>query len=394
MRNAYDVIVIGLGAMGSATAHQLAARGKRVLGLDRFSPPHDRGSSHGETRITRTAIGEGAQYVPFVRRSNELIASLEQAIALRLRVVTGGLIVSSPAKTAVNHVPRFFENTIEVAKAFDVPHELLSAKEMRRRFPPFRVKNDEVGYYEPEAGYLRPEHLVSAQLGMARALGADIRRGEAALEFGEDAVGPFVRTSSGTHRAERVVLSAGAWIPEMLGGALASRLVVRRQVLYWFEVDDDGPFHPKKFPVFFWELQGRKQGIYGFPAIGGRYNGIKVATEQVAVSTTPDGLDREVSDSEKEEMYRERVEPYLQGVRARCLKAQACLYTVSPDAGFVIDRHPEYASVTVVSACSGHGFKHSPAVGEAVAQEIVDGKSVLDLSPFRLSRFKDSMASA
>lgn len=387
----YDDIVIGLGAMGSATAYQLAKRGRKVLGLDKYSPPHDRGSSHGETRITRTAIGEGMAYTPFVRRSNEILAELEQTASILLRTTTGGLILSSPGKTAVNHVPRLFENTIEAAKAYGVPHELLGASKIRKRFPQLRVQDDEVGYYEPEAGYVRPERCISTQLGLARALGADIRRGEGALDYGQDAAGVFVRTALGTYRAKRTVLSAGAWMPELLGASFAGRLTVRRQVLYWFDIDDAKAFDPKTFPVFYWELKGDRQGIYGFPAVDGPCGGIKVATEQCLASTTVDTIERAVSASEISSMYEDSVRPYLKGVGARCLKAQACMYTVTPDSGFIIDRHPEHEAITLISACSGHGFKHSPAIGEAVAQAIVDGRSDLDLSAFRLDRFQDPL---
>ena len=153
----FDAIVLGLGAMGSSAVYQLAKRGSRVLGLDQYSPPHDRGSSHGETRITRLAIGEGAHYSPLALRSHEVWREIERKTGASLLTQIGCLVISSPAKTSFTHVEGFFQNTVAAAREHGIVHELLDAKEIRRRYPAFRIGNDELGYFEKDAGFLRPE---------------------------------------------------------------------------------------------------------------------------------------------------------------------------------------------------------------------------------------------
>ena len=385
--NRFETIVLGLGAMGSSAVHRLARRGHRVLGIDRFSPPHAYGSSHGETRITRLAIGEGEQYTPLALRSHELWREMERATGMRLLTRTGGLIISSSAKSSRSHVEDFFENTLAAARRYGIAHELLDAVEIRRRFPPFKALDDEHGYLERDAGFLRPEECVRAQLVLAQQSGATIRRGETALGFDASDRGVTLRTDRGSFEADRLIVAAGPWLPGLVGAKLARHFAVYRQVLFWFEID--GPaeaFRPEVCPVFIWELQGRKQGIYGFPAVDGPRGGMKIATEAYEGTTTPESVTREVSEEEKKAMYEEYAAPRISGVSRRCLKAAVCLYTVSPDFGFVIDAHPDSERVLIVSACSGHGFKHSPAVGEALAELVIDGASRLDLSPFSLAR--------
>lgn len=390
----YDVIVLGLGAMGSAVTYQLAKRGARVLGLDRYAPPHDLGSSHGETRITRLAIGEGLAYTPLALRSHEIWREVEGLTAPGLLTVTGGLIISSPSKTAVNHVPDLFANTLKAADRYGIAHERLDAEEIRRRFPPFKVKDDETGYYEPGAGFLRPERCIDAQLKLARLRRAEIRFNQRVIGFSADAGGVTLYAKEESLRAARLVLCAGAWMPQLLGPRFARLFSVRRQALHWFDVRDSDRYRPGAFPVFYWELQGERQGLYGFPSVDGVRGGIKLATEQVVEETAAERADRVVDKTVSQKFYKEWVRPSLSGVWGKCLRSAGCLYTVTPDSGFIIDAHPEHEAVTVVSACSGHGFKHSAAIGEAVAQTVVDGKSKLDLSAFRFDRFKDLLAAA
>jgi sarcosine oxidase len=384
----FDAIVLGLGAMGSAAAYQLAKRGSNVLGLDQFAPPHSQGSSHGDTRITRLAIGEGAHYTPLALRSHELWRQIERETGARLLEQTGALIISSAAKTSFTHVEGFFDNTIAAARKYGIAHELLDAAEIRRRYPPFKVVDDEVGYFEKDAGFLRPEACVRSQLALARNHGAQIHTEERAIAFDSSASGVTVTTSRARYAAERLILTAGPWLPQLLGGKLATYLRVFRQVLLWFDVDGDvSAFLPERFPVFIWELKGMPQGVYGFPALDGVRGGVKVATEHFGASTDPAQVDRGVAPGEVAATYRDYVRPYLAALSSRCLKAVTCLYTVTPDFGFLLDAHPESERVLIVSACSGHGFKHSPAIGEAVAELIVDGASRLDLSGFEAERF-------
>jgi sarcosine oxidase len=386
----YDLIVVGLGAAGAATAYQAAKRGASVLGIDQYSPPHALGSSHGDTRITRVAIGEGEQYVPLVRRSHQIWRDIEEATGEELLVVTGGLIISGPARKATTHVPNFFEKTVAAARRFSIEHEMLDARDLRELFPQFNVSDNEIGYYEPGAGYLRPEACIGAQLKLAARHGADIRRNERVLDLAEEAGVVRVRTDAAEYRAREVVVAAGAWLPGFLEPGLARHFAITRQVLYWFEVEAPiAEYEAPRFPIWIWELQDRSHVIYGFPAMDGAAGGIKIATEQYAETTTPERVDREVSDAEKRAMHRDLVLPYLPWVGARCIKAVSCLYTATPDFHFVIDRHPRLAHVIVASPCSGHGFKHSAGVGEALAALALEGASPVDLAPFALGRFSN-----
>ena len=386
----YDLVVVGLGAVGAATAYQAAKRGAKVLGIDQYSPPHAMGSSHGDSRITRVAIGEGEHYVPLVRRSHQIWRDIEAASGDELLVVTGGLIISGPARLATTHVPDFFERTLAAARRFSVEHEMLGAAELRGQFPQFNVSDNEVGYYEPGAGYLRPEACVAAQLALAARHGASLARNERVLDLAEEGGVVRVRTAASEYRGRELVIAAGAWLPEFLGPEAAPLFTVTRQVLYWFEVEAPiEEYEAPAFPIWIWELQDRRHVIYGFPAIDGAGGGVKIATEQYEQATTPASVDREVGDAEKRAMYQELVLPYLPWVGPRCIKAASCLYTATPDFQFVIDRHPRLAHVTIASPCSGHGFKHSAAVGEALAELALEGKSGLDLAPFGLARFRN-----
>ena len=382
----FDVVVLGLGAMGSAALYQLSKRGVPVLGIDQFSPPHDRGSSHGDTRITRLAIGEGDHFTPLVRRSHEIWREIERDTGVELLVQCGEIIVSSEKTTASTHVQGFFQKTVDAARRHGIPHELLDASQLRKRFAAFNIRDDEYGYFEPGAGYVRPEACITAQLALAEKRGAHIHRGERVLRFDASSDSVTVRTDRTDYTVDTLVIAAGAWLPELLGGRFLSILRVYCQSLFWFEIDDDpSMFEPDRFPVFIWELPSAPQGVYGFPVVNSA--GLKIATEQYSQTTTPGFVERHISNSEIDAMYRNFVAPNFRGVSARSMKTATCLYTVTPDAGFIIDRHPASERVIVASCCSGHGFKHSAAVGEALADMAQHCKGRFDLGPFRISRF-------
>ena len=384
----FDAIVLGLGAMGSAAIYQLAARQVKVLGIDRFSPPHIEGSSHGDTRITRLAIGEGSQYTPLALRSHEIWRELERDTGRSLLTTNGGLIISSAAKTSVTHVATFFANTLAAAKRFNIAHEVLDAREIRRRFPRFNVADDEVGYFESSAGFVRPEACIGAQLALAEAKGATIHRNETVLGFDASEAGVTATTDRAIYSCAHLIVAAGPWLPELVGHDVAKLFAIHRQVLYWFHIErNHDEFSADRFPIFIWELQGKPQGVYGFPAIDGPRGGIKVSTETFEATTTTRTVERNVTAEEIATLYRDYVAPYLRGVGSRCIRTATCLYTVSPDFGFVIDRHPHSERVIIASPCSGHGFKHSAAIGEALAERIVDGRSRIDLDAFGLHRF-------
>jgi len=388
MKNKFDTIVLGLGAMGSAAVYQLAKRGNNVLGIDQFSPPHILGSSHGDTRITRQAIGEGEQYTPIALRSYEIWQEIEKETGKKLLEMNGGLIISSGAKTAINHVENFFENTVATAEKYNIKHETLDATQIRKRFPQFNVQDNESGYYEYNAGFLYPEKCVSTQISLAEKYGATIHKNEKVESFLEKDGIVSVKTNLGEYEAKKLIISAGPWFPALIEDEYSKFFKVIRQVLFWFDVKTSiERFEPKNFPIFIWELQGNKQGIYGFPAIDGENGGVKIASEQYEITTTADTVNREVSKDEIKAMYENFVAPYFPDLSDKCVKAISCLYTVTPDSHFVIDTHPKYSSIILASPCSGHGFKHSAAIGEILAQLAIDGKSKIDISGFNIKRF-------
>jgi sarcosine oxidase len=392
MNSVFDVGVIGTGAMGSATAFQLAKRGKRVLAFDRFSPPHTMGSSHGATRVTRQAIGEGEHYVPLVLRSYELWPEIERAAGRQLLSITGGLIMASEQSVGSLHgANKFLDETIRTAEKFGIDHELLDTAQIRSRFPQFNLVGNERGYYEPAMGFLRPEVCVESQLSLAENLGATVRRNECVLDLAFKSDSVTIRSSEGDYHVGQLVVSAGPWVASLLP-ELSPWIKVERQILCWFEARDSAELYaPGRFPVFIWEFgQHPNNFMYGFPALDG--DGVKVASEQREIETTPETVDRTVGELETADMYQKFVRDRLPGLSSRCLRSVVCMYTTLRDYGFFIDFHPQHSNVVVVSPCSGHGFKHSAAIGEAVAELVVHGRSRLDLSAFRISRFQQGSA--
>ncbi len=384
-----DVAVVGLGAMGSAALYQLAKRGARVVGLDRYAPPHAMGSSYGETRITRQAVGEGLDYVPFAIASQRIWRELEATSGTVLFDACGALVMGPGDGVTTHHgMPDFTARSIDAAERYGIAHEVLDGAEVARRFPMFRgLTGTEKAYYEAGGGYVVPEACVAAQLDRATAMGANVRTGVEVHALEQEAAGVRITTSDGTLIADRVVVSAGAWSGPLLGAPFDRLLTVSRQLLYWYEVGDTGAFGPKS-PVFIW-MYGRTDAdyFYGFPPLPGDAR-LKVAKEQYVTTTTAQAVDRRIDPAETDRMFRENVAGRLAGVTSRLAKAAVCLYTMTPDRGFIIDAHPEQDRVLVVSACSGHGFKHSAGVGAAVADVLAGGWSGVDLSPFALSRFR------
>ena len=366
----HDVIVLGLGAMGASTCHQLALRGASVLGLDQFHPPHERGSTHGDTRITRLACGEGAQYTPFAQRSHEIWQSLEEKTGLSLLRQNGILVIAGAGKIAPSHgVPKFLEATVAAAEAWGIQHAILDGREIARRFPAFGVTEGDRAYHDPLGGYVRPEACIAAQLEQARALGAELRMNEKVLSFRQEAGAVAVTTAIGTYRAAQLIVAAGPWLPRLLEPALARQFGVTRQVLYWFRArsaDEHRAFAPERFPVFIWQPSGAGGVVYGFPAVGPFEEGVKIATEGHAV-VDPETVDRTVSRREIEAMVG-TFGRFFPGLSPDCVKAKVCLYTEVNAARFILDRLPGQDRIIVASPCSGHGFKHSGGVGDALAQ--------------------------
>ncbi len=391
MSNSFQTIVIGLGAMGSAATYQLAKRGHQVLGIDQFSPPHVYGSSHGDTRITRQAIGEGSEYVPLVLRSYDLWEEIERETGKKVLSITGGLIMTG-VEGSMRHGSYFFNQTVACAETYGISYHLLDAKEIKKRFPQFKLKGNEKGYFEEKAGYLRPEICIEAQLELAQRYGAELAFDEKVLAFSvnnQDKV--VVKTNKGEYVAEKAIVSAGPWVTQLLGETYGRYFTIYRQVLYWFDLEAPiSQFEAPNFPIWIWEFGTAVEDLmYGFPAINGLQGGVKIAFEQYKTTTHPDSVSREVSSQEIEEMYERYVQPHLAGVNETCVKSVSCLYTVTPDHRFVIDIHPEIPQVIVASPCSGHGFKHSAAIGEVLAQLVIEGRSDIDISMFSFQRFAE-----
>lgn len=380
----FDTIVIGLGAMGSAAAYQLARRGAKVLGIDRYAPPHRFGSTHGETRITRVACGEGVEYSPLALRANLLWREIERETGTALFTQNGFAAIAGKQRAAKAGNAEFLEVTIAAAKAAGIEYELFSGKEFRARAPAFNTQDDDEVYFDRVGGFLRPEACVTAQLQLAARYGAELRMNETVLSFEDRGSSVRVKTGAGDYAARNVILSVGPWLPELLDPALMPGMKVTRQIVCWFRVKETArfsDFQPGRFPVFVWQAPA-PQISYGFPALGTREEGVKISTEQYDLAVTPEEVDRAVSPAEVAALYEEYVEPYFPGLDRACVRSDVCLYTSVPDSRFVIDRHPEHRNVLVASPCSGHGFKHSAAIGEALAA-MACGAPHLDLGAFR-----------
>jgi sarcosine oxidase len=362
MSEAYDVIVVGVGGMGSSAAYHLAARGQRVLGLERFTPAHDRGSSHGGSRIIRQSYFEDPAYVPLLLRAYELWERLAEDSGREVYRVTGGLFSGPPDCLTVSGSRR-------AAEEWSLPHEVLDACEVAERFPNFSLPRGNVALYEAMAGFARPELTVQAHIDLAIRDGATLNFGEQVLDWAETAGGVRVTTDRGTYTAGQLVICPGAWAPELLA-EFKIPITVERQVLYWLDpIGGTGPF--EHHPIFIDENADGVQ-IYGFPAIDGPTGGVKVAFFRKGIVCTPDTIDRVVHPQEISEM-RDRVGELLPALDGPCLHSATCMYSNTPDEHFVIARHPDSANVTVACGFSGHGFKFVPVVGEILADLAMTG---------------------
>lgn len=354
-----DVIVVGLGVMGGQTLWRLAHRGLRVIGIERFTPGHDRGGSHGESRIIRSAYAEGAAYVPLIQRAWRLWRELERATGQSLVTRTGGLSIGRPDSAYV-------AGSVASARAHGLGYEVLDADRLRRRYPPHRVTDDLVGVFEHDAGIVRPEPAVRAALDAATALGAEILTGTPVIEILPDASAPRVRLAGQELTARHVVVAAGAWLPRLVP-ALADHLRRVRRVMGWFPVADPAAYAPQRFPVFIRDY-GDGSIFYGFGSLDG-------ATIKVALHFWP-GLDEPVDpdagprppDAADAALLGEVAAASLAGVRPAPIRMKECTYTLTPDEGFLIGRRPDLPGITLLGGFSGHGFKFAPAVGETAAR--------------------------
>ena len=371
---AYDVAVVGLGAMGSAALLTLARRGVRAVGIERFSPGHDRGSSHGETRIIRLGYFEHPSYVPLLRRTYQLWRELEAACGRPLIHITGIVEIGPPEGEVV-------AGTLRASREHGLTHEVLDASEVMRRFPAFRIPQDYAGVFQPDGGFLDVEPSIAAMLALAKAAGGEVRTNAMVRAVTPHASGVRIETEGGSIDAGVAIVAAGPWVGKLLPD-LPVKLRVTRQVQAWFQAEDAAPFAPGRFPVFL--LESRHGVHYGFPPYSG--SGVKIAKHHHADETVdPDTVERQVSAAD-EALIRGALAEHMPAANGRMLAAKTCLYTVTGDHDFIIDRLPGAANVIVASPCSGHGFKFAPVIGEILAGLAIDGRTPHDISRFRLER--------
>jgi sarcosine oxidase len=357
-----DVVVVGVGTAGSAALWRLARRGVAVVGVEQFEPGHDRGSGHGESRIIRTAYHEDPAYVPLVREAWPLWRSLEEESGAAVLTQTGALMIGPAGGELLTGVAA-------AVRTHGLDHQLLDGEACRRRFPQHRLHPGDEAVFEPDAGFLRPELAIKAMTARATASGATLLTGHRvhAVEPAPDGV--RVVLDGRTITARHGVVCAGAWLPGLLP-TFAGPLEVERQVQAWFPVADPMVYTPERFPVFIREHD--KHFLYGFPTLDGKT--VKVGIHHEGRTVEPDEIDRTIHDADTAPLGA-LVAALVDGADPMPSRAAICMYTNAPDGHFVIGRVPGIDTLTVVSACSGHGFKFAPVVGEIAADLAVDGAS-------------------
>jgi sarcosine oxidase len=378
----YDVIVLGLGGMGSAAVRHLARRGARVLGLEQFTPAHALGSSHGDTRIVRMAYFEAPDYVPLLRRAYELWDELAADTGRELFVRAGALMIGAPDSEVVR-------GTLASVERYDLPHELLDRAAMARRFPQFALRAGEQAVFERNAGFVNPEVVVRAHLDLAARDGAELRFETPVTSWRAGAGGVVVHTAGGDFAGRRLVIAAGAWADRVVSGLGVPLRVARRVMHYLQPVASAADFAVDRFPVYVYET-GARDAIYGFPWVDDPGEGVKAGFHYRGGDVDPDTVDREVSPAEREEM-RAALAERIPGLAGAHLATKVCMYTLTPDEHFVIEHLPgQHARVIVAAGFSGHGFKFTPVVGEILADLALIGHTDLPIGFLSGDRFRDS----
>lgn len=372
---AYDVIVLGLGGMGASAAFELARRGLSVLGLEQFSLAHDRGSSHGRTRVIRKAYFEHPSYVPLLHRAYERWYALEQRLGHTL-LVTCGVLSLGPSESSLIAGVQASAHTHGLAiETFDIDA-------LRRRYPLFSLPEDTVGVLEASGGFLWVEDCVHAHLIEAKRLGALLKDDEPVLSWQADAAGVSVETTRGRYLAQKLVIAGGAWAGHLLKD-LGLPLMPHRTVQCWFQPENETPFRRDRFPIYIADLPG---GVfYGFPAVDdwGHKCALHQPGEPVA---NPSELNRHVSEAD-ESSLRALLRRYLPAADGPLQRARVCMYTMTPDQHFVLDIHPEFPRVAMAAGFSGHGYKFASVVGEVLADFVEHGRTELPVSMFAVNRF-------
>jgi len=380
MASVYDVVVIGLGAMGAAALHEVASRGIRGLGIERFEPGHDRGSSHGESRAIRLAYAEHPDYVPLLHRAYERWHALEEESGETLLTVTGLMEAGHPGSEVVH-------GSLLSSRRHGLDHEMLDAAEVMRRFPAFRVPPDWTALYQPRGGYLRPERAVLRFVEGARRRGAETWTGTRVLTIRSAPQAVRIETTRGPVEEARVIVTTGAWIGE-LAPELAPYLTLTRQVLGWFSPPAPELVRPGVLPVFVFD--GIDETCYGFPDIDGR--GVKAASHRRGrVLTSADDL-RQDGDAADEAQIRRGLVPFVPAADGPLLRMQTCIYTRAPDDFFAVDRAAADPRIVLASPCSGHGFKFASVMGEILADLALLGRTGHAIGNFRIDRFRGEPA--
>ncbi|GAC1630271.1 MAG: N-methyl-L-tryptophan oxidase [Chloroflexota bacterium] len=385
-----DVAVIGVGAAGSATLWQLAERGIPAIGFERFEPGHDNGSSHGESRIFRTAYLEGPGYVPLAQRAVALWRELQRVSGVSLMTPNGALMLG-PRNSSV------ITATLKSIGVHGLLHELIDEDELRARYPAHRVAPGEVGIREDDGGFVRPETAIVAAVTRAERLGARVFRGTAVERIDVRAGGVRLVAGDMTCDARHAIVSVGTWLGKLLPD-LHLPLRVTRQLPGWYPIERPELFRPDRFPVFIRDIGDHSRpgdiiasdsSFYGFPTLDGKT--VKVAIHREGPTTDPDRLDRTVTRDELARV-REYINLFLHGVSTEPVRTQVCMYTNTPDHDFLIGSPPGMPQLTILSACSGHGFKFAPVVGEIGADLATTGRTDHPIDFLSLERFLSAPA--
>ncbi|MGM7722202.1 N-methyl-L-tryptophan oxidase [Metabacillus sp. Hm71] len=373
----YDVIIIGAGSMGMAAGYFLSKSGKKTLLVDSCNPPHNKGSHHGETRIIRYAYAEGEEYVPFILKAQELWNDLEQATGKQLFIQTGVLSVGKEESS-------FMQNIISSAKKYSLPLEVHNTNEIHHRWSGMTLPIDFMGCFEPTSGVLKCEDSITAYQELAELHGATILSNSRVKEISilNDRV--TIKTDEKTFYSDALVVSAGAWSGNLLSMLdLDLPLTPVRKTFAWFDANE-ALYHHTRFPAFAFATP---QGLYyGFPSIDGA--GLKVGRHDGGDRINPDESMIDFDErAEDEGDLVQFLNQYIPNV-GHLKYGKTCMYTLTPDEKFIIDLHPKYSNVAIAGGFSGHGFKFSSAVGQALSNLIISGKNDIDLSPFSINRFK------
>jgi sarcosine oxidase len=371
---AFDVIVVGVGAMGSSTLYQLSRRGLRVLGLEAFEPGHRLGSSHGESRVIRLAYYEHPDYVPLLRRAYALWSELEEESSDDLLHVTGGLMIGRPDSELVL-------GARTSAEQHGLEFRLLGRDDVLTQYPALHLQEDEVALWEPRAGYLRPERCIDAFVRLAGGAHARVHYGEAVRSWHDSGDGVVVRAAGGEYTADRVVFTCGARIAKLLGASVTP-VQAERIPLFWMLPADPELFAAERLPIYLWEI-ATGDHFYGFPHV--EWPGVKVARHHSGEMCDPDEVDRTVNAND-EARLRAVIGPRIPSLNGPVVESLVCMYENSPDRHFLIDHVPEHPRVLFAGGFSGHGFKFASVVGEILADLVTTGRTTSDADFLRLDR--------